>query len=237
MQNIIAVYKREVELFNNLNEKWTILLNRKNQKETINNLELFLKKEYKEQKIYPKSDEVFNLFNHLSIEKIKVVILGQDPYHGEGQGNGIAFSVKEGVRIPPSLRNIFKELKLEYPNYTIPESGNLMKWVEQGVFLLNTVLTVREGDAFSHKGKGWEILTDKIIEIIDEKDEPVVFILWGNSAKKKKELIKNSKNLILEGVHPSPLAASRGFFGCNHFLKVNEFLKKNKIKPIEWSLE
>lgn len=224
-------------MFNNLNEKWKILLGQKNQKETIDKLEMFLEKEYKEQKIYPNSMEVFNLFNHLLVEDIKVVILGQDPYHGEGQGNGIAFSVKDEVKVPPSLRNIFKELKLEYPDYVIPRSGNLMKWVEQGVFLLNTVLTVREGEAFSHKGKGWEVLTDKIIEIIDEKEEAVIFVLWGNSAKKKKGLLKNSKHLILEGVHPSPLSASRGFFGCNHFLKIDKFLEENNMKAIDWSLE
>lgn len=166
------------------------------------------------------------------------MILGQDPYHGVGQGNGIAFSVNKGVKIPPSLRNIYKELELEYkdgePPFVIPKNGDLTSWVKQGVFLLNTVLTVRDGEANSHRKKGWENFTTKIIKEINNKEEPVVFLLWGDGAKGKKEFITNDRHLVLESVHPSPLSASRGFFGCNHFKIANEFLKKNKIKGINW---
>ncbi|MGL4980665.1 MAG: uracil-DNA glycosylase [Fusobacteriaceae bacterium] len=213
---------------------WKELLKDELQSPYFNQLENFLKKEYEEKKIYPPREEVFNLFKNIEFKDIKVVILGQDPYHGENQGNGIAFSVNEGIFLPPSLRNIFKELKLEYPTYEIPKSGNLMRWVKQGVFLLNTVLTVEEGKPNSHAKKGWENFTDEVIKKIGAKKEPVVFILWGNSAKTKKHLISNPNHLILESVHPSPLSASRGFFGCNHFEKTNRYLIEKKLTPIEW---
>lgn len=217
-----------------MDKSWKEILDREFQSPYFIKLEKFLEKEYREKNIFPPREEIFNLFKNIKFYEIKVVILGQDPYHGENQGNGIAFSVNDGISLPPSLRNIFKELKLEYPEYEIPVSGNLMRWVKQGVFLLNAVLTVEEGVANSHAGKGWERFTDEIIRRIGEREEPVVFILWGNSARGKKSLITNPKHLILESVHPSPLSASRGFFGSNHFKKTNEYLIKNSRSPIQW---
>lgn len=200
----------------------------------------FLSVEYRERSVFPPKEFVFNVFNHLEYKDIRVVILGQDPYHGVGQGNGIAFSVNPGVKIPPSLQNMYKELSLEYKNsdkeFSIPKSGDLTCWVEQGVFMLNTALTVRESEANSHSKKGWEIFTDAVLKKINEKNEPVVFILWGNNAKRKKALITNQNHLVLEGVHPSPLSANRGFFGCNHFIKTNDFLKEKGLKEIEWRI-
>lgn len=208
------------------------------EKEYFKNLIIFLNEEYSSKKIYPPKELIFNLFNHIKFSNIKVVILGQDPYHGDGQGNGIAFSVNPGVKIPPSLNNIYKEIAAEYKKIGIslnpPHSGDLTNWVEQGVFLLNTTLTVREGQPASHAKKGWEIFTDKVLQLINEKSTPVVFILWGDHARKKKFLITNPIHLILESAHPSPLSAYRGFFGCDHFLKCNEFLRENGEREICW---
>lgn len=214
--------------------KWRELLKDEFRAPYFIELKKFLEKEYMEKKIYPPKEEIFNLFKNIKFQDIKVVILGQDPYHGKNQGNGIAFSVNEGIPHPPSLRNMFKELKNEYPEYEIPKSGNLMRWVKQGVFLLNTVLTVEEGKPNSHSKKGWEKFTDEVIRKIGEKKEPVVFILWGNSAKGKKALISNPNHLILESVHPSPLSANRGFFGCGHFKRANEYLTENGLTSIQW---
>lgn len=217
-----------------MEKSWNDILDKEFQSPYFIELKKFLEKEYKEKKIYPPKEEVFNLFKNIKFPEIKIVILGQDPYHGEKQGNGVAFSVNDGIPFPPSLRNIFKELKLEYPEYEIPKSGNLMRWVKQGVFLLNAVLTVEEGYANSHAGKGWERFTDEIIKRIGEREEPIVFLLWGNSARGKRTLISNPKHLILESFHPSPLSASRGFFGCGHFRKANEYLEENGLIPINW---
>lgn len=219
-----------------LNNKWKIELQNEMEKSYFKDLEDFIEKEYKEKTIFPPKDEIFNVYNLLDFDYVKVVILGQDPYHGKGQGHGLAFSVKDGVRVPPSLRNIYKELQREY-NYNIPSTGNLLPWVKEGVFLLNTVLTVEEGKAHSHKNKGWEELTDKTIELLSRKREKLVFILWGNAAIKKEKLIDENKHLILKGVHPSPLSANRGFFGNNHFILCNEYLKKNGLKEINWEIK
>ena len=178
-------------------------------------------------------NDIFNALRYTSYKDARVVILGQDPYHGYGQAHGLCFSVKEGIKFPPSLQNIFKELNTEY-GITPPESGELVGWAKEGVLLLNTTLTVREGLPQSHKGRGWEILTDKIISLINEKNTPVVFILWGGNARAKKSLITNKKHLILECAHPSPLSAYNGFFGCGHFIKTNEFLRSQGLEEIRW---
>ena len=178
--------------------------------------------------------DIYNALRYTSYKDTRVVILGQDPYHGEGQAHGLCFSVKPGVKFPPSLQNIFKELNTEY-GMTPPPTGELSGWAKQGVLLLNTTLTVREGQPQSHKGKGWEILTDRIIELLNEKKEPTVFILWGGNARAKKALIKNKNHLILESAHPSPLSAYAGFFGCNHFVLANKFLAERGLNTIDFS--
>lgn len=192
----------------------------------------FLKAEYRSGAIFPPPNDIFNALKATPYEKVKVVLLGQDPYHGEGQAHGMCFSVRKGVPLPPSLKNIYKELEREL---AIPPAshGYLQKWAEEGVLLLNTVLTVRQGQPASHRGKGWEQLTDRIITLLDQRPEPLVFLLWGSHARAKKELIRSPHHLILESAHPSPLSAHSGFFGCNHFIKANEFLKE----PIDWSVE
>lgn len=194
----------------------------------------FLKTEYFTKKIYPPMNDIFNALKYTSYENTRVVILGQDPYHGAGQAHGLCFSVKRGVQQPPSLQNIFKELKSEY-GIEPPECGELIGWARQGVLLLNTTLTVRESSPQSHKGRGWETLTDRIISEINAKETPVVFMLWGGNARMKKALVTNRRHLVLECAHPSPLSAWGGFFGCNHFIKANEFLRQNGQKEIDWS--
>ena len=194
----------------------------------------FLKSEYFSRRVYPPMEDIFNALKLTSYENARVVILGQDPYHGEGQAHGLCFSVKRGIRKPPSLVNIFKELADEY-GMAEPESGELTGWAKQGVLLLNTTLTVREGAPMSHKDKGWEILTDRIITKMSEKQTPVVFMLWGGHARKKKALIKNPAHLILECAHPSPLSAYAGFFGCGHFRVANDFLLSRGLQPIDWT--
>ena len=220
-----------------INEKtWKNRLKDEMEKEYFKNLELFLEDEYKKKTIYPDKNEIFASLNLLPLEKVKVVILGQDPYHGAGEAHGLAFSVKEGVKIPPSLRNIIKELQLEYENFLPPQSGELYSWVQEGVLLLNATLTVEKDKANSHSKIGWQIFTDKIIEILNNREKPIVFLLWGNFAISKKNFITNPNHLILESPHPSPLSARRGFFGNNHFLLANEFLEKNGIEKIQWDL-
>ncbi len=219
-----------------LNRNWKIELKEEMEKEYFLSLMSFVNKKYSEKTIYPPKDEIFSAYNYTDFDKVKVVILGQDPYHGKGQGHGLAFSVKEGVKVPPSLRNIYKELKNEF-SYRIPNNGNLLPWAKEGVFLLNSVLTVEEGRAHSHKKIGWERFTDKTIELLSEKRESLVFILWGNAAIEKEKLINQRKHLILKGVHPSPLSASRGFFGNNHFIKCNEYLEKKGIRKINWEIK
>ena len=221
----------------NIGNDWDNLLVDEFQKEYYLKIREFLKKEYKEQTIYPSMYDIFNALKTTSYKDVKVVILGQDPYHNPGQAHGMSFSVKEGITPPPSLLNIYQEIENEF-GYDMPKDyGYLMSWANQGVLLLNTVLTVRENNPQSHKNCGWEIFTDKVIELLNERPEPIVFLLWGSNAKNKKPLITNKNHLILESVHPSPLSAYRGFFGCNHFIKANEFLIKNNLTPINWKIE
>ena len=217
-----------------LGNDWDEILKEEFEKEYYLNLREFLKAEYSARKIYPPMHDIYNALRYTSYKDTRVVILGQDPYHGEGQAHGLCFSVKPGVKFPPSLQNIFKELNTEY-GMTPPPTGELSGWARQGVLLLNTTLTVREGQPQSHKGKGWEILTDRIIELLNEKNEPTVFILWGGNARAKKTLIKNKNHLILESAHPSPLSAYAGFFGCNHFVLANKFLAERGLNTIDFS--
>lgn len=221
---------------NILNNDWKELLQEEFTKDYYLSLRNFLITEYKTGTVYPDKYDIFNALHFTSYKDIKVVILGQDPYHGPGQAHGLSFSVNPGIKIPPSLLNIYKELNSDLGCF-IPNNGYLKKWADQGVLLLNTSLTVRAGEANSHKNKGWEIFTDKIISLVNEKNDPVVFLLWGNNAIKKKDLITNKKHLILTSVHPSPLSASRGFFGSKPFSKINEFLISVDKTPIDWQIE
>lgn len=198
-------------------------------------LRQFLKEEYSSRTIYPSMYDIFNAFRYTAYSDVKVVLLGQDPYHGAGQAHGLCFSVKDGVPPPPSLVNIFKELKNDV-GCTVPQSGCLTKWAERGVMLLNSVLTVREGAAGSHRGKGWETFTDSVISRLNERREPIVFMLWGNYAKSKIPLITSERHLVLTAAHPSPLSATYGFFGCRHFSKANDFLVSNGMTPVDWQL-
>lgn len=195
-----------------------------------------INEEYRTHMIFPPADDIFNAFAFTPLEQVKVVILGQDPYHGVGQAHGLCFSVKPDVEIPPSLVNIYKELH-EDCGCAIPNNGYLTKWAKQGVFLLNTVLTVRAHQANSHRGIGWEEFTDAAIRILNEQDRPIVFILWGRPAQMKKTMLNNPKHLILEAPHPSPLSAYRGFFGSRPFSRANKFLEQNGVKPVDWQIE
>ena len=217
----------------NLGNDWDDILKDEWSKPYYQKLRQFLKNEYYTQKIYPHMNDIFNALRYTSFEDTKVVIIGQDPYHGEGQAHGLCFSVKQGVMLPPSLKNIFKELNSDVGK-PIPSHGELTDWAKQGVLLLNNVLTVREGQPTSHKGMGWEIFTDRVISQLNTKQTPVVFLLWGAHAQKKAELITNPIHYKLATVHPSPLSASRGFFGCRHFSKANEILRENGIEEIKW---
>ena len=214
---------------------WDELLKDEFQKEYYQKLRIFLAREYKTHTIYPDMYDIFNALRYTAYKDVKVVILGQDPDHGPGQAHGLCFSVKKGVNPPPSLVNIYKELQDDL-GCTIPEHGELTKWTREGVLLLNTVLTVRRGQANSHRGKGWEILTDEIIRKLNERKEPIVFLLWGRNAKEKMELITNPAHLILSCSHPSPFSADYGFFGCHHFSKANAFLKEHGQQPIDWQI-
>lgn len=200
--------------------------------------ELFQKvtEEYQTRKIFPPADDIFNAFHLTPLSKVKVVIIGQDPYHNDGQAHGLCFSVKPDVEIPPSLVNIYKELEEDLGCY-VPNNGYLTKWAEQGVLMLNTVLTVRAHQAASHQNMGWEQFTDAAICAVNEVDRPVVFLLWGRPAQQKQSLLNNPKHLILKAPHPSPLSAYRGFFGCKHFSQTNEFLTANGLEPIDWQIE
>lgn len=219
-----------------LGNDWDEKIGREFEKEYYLKLRTFLKEEYASHTVFPDMYDLFSALKATPYSKVKVVILGQDPYHEPGQAHGMAFSVKPGVQIPPSLLNMYKEINSEF-GYPIPKTGYLMKWAEQGVLLLNTVLTVRSGEANSHQNKGWEFFTDEIIRQLNARRDGIVFLLWGNNAKKKKELITNPQHYILETVHPSPLSASRGFMGCGHFKKANEFLISNLKSPIDWQIE
>ncbi len=197
----------------------------------------FIKEEYNTRVIYPPSGDIFNALHLTPLSKVKVVILGQDPYHEEHQAHGLSFSVPaDQKKIPPSLQNIYKELNTDLGCY-IPNNGYLKKWADQGVLLLNTVLTVRSGAANSHKGRGWEKFTDAIIQAVASQDRPVVYLLWGRNAREKASMLHNPKQLVLETVHPSPLSAHDGFFGCHHFSKCNDFLKEHGEEPVDWQIE
>ncbi|PFJ15063.1 uracil-DNA glycosylase [Bacillus cereus] len=214
---------------------WEPLLAPEFEKEYYQSLAVFLKEEYETHVIYPKKEDIFNALEYTSYENTKVVILGQDPYHGPNQAHGLSFSVQPGIKTPPSLLNMYKELRDEY-GYEIPNNGYLVKWAEQGVLLLNTVLTVRQGEANSHKGKGWEHFTDRVIELLNEREKPVIFILWGRHAQAKKKLITNMNHHIIESVHPSPLSARRGFFGSKPYSKVNTILANMGEREIDWEI-
>ncbi len=219
-----------------ITEEWDEILKEEfNSKEYLN-LREFLKTEYSNHTVYPDMYNIFNSMKFTSFDNVKVVLLGQDPYHNEGQAMGLSFSVPKGMERPPSLVNMYKELKEEL-DVSISNSGDLTCWAKQGVLLLNAVLTVRAHQANSHKGKGWEFFTDSIIKKISDKKENVVFLLWGANARSKKPLIDSKKHLILECAHPSPLSAYNGFFGCGHFRKTNEYLIKNGKQPIDWRVE
>ena len=215
---------------------WDALLKDEYQKEYFKNLLEFVKEEYKHKTIYPKQNEVFNAFRYTSFDNVKVVILGQDPYHGPNQAEGLSFSVSNEVLKPPSLQNIFKELESDL-GIPFPKSNSLKPWAKQGVLLLNAVLTVEEHKPTSHKDKGWETFTDDVIKILNNKKEPVVLILWGSYARNKRGLITNSRHLIIESAHPSPFSARNGFFGSRPFSKTNKFLSDNNLKEIDWSVE
>lgn len=217
----------------NIGNSWDKFFEEETQKAYYLKLKEFLIEEYKYKRIYPKMENIFTIFREVPLENIKVVILGQDPYHQPGQAHGMSFSVMPGVRKPPSLINIFKELQADV-GCPIPETGYLLPWARQGVFLMNTCLTVEEGKANSHKGHGWERLTDEVIRLIDEDSSPKVFFLWGRDARNKKELIKNSSHLVLETVHPSPLSVNNGFFDSRHFSQANAFLRERDRGEINW---
>jgi len=221
----------------NFENEWDELLKDEFQKEYYQDLRKFLIKEYKTQTIYPDMYDIFNAMKYTSYEDVKVVILGQDPYHEPNQAHGLSFSVKKGVEPPPSLKNIFKEINDELGIDNSGKHGELTNWAKSGVLLLNTVLTVRRGMANSHKDKGWEHFTDRVISLLNEREKPVVFLLWGNNAKTKRKLITGKQHLVLASAHPSPLSAYHGFFGCGHFAETNKFLEANGMEPVNWSID
>ena len=215
---------------------WHHYIGEELEKDYFKKLSQFLMLEYERETIFPKKEDIFNAFHYTPYEETKVVILGQDPYHGPNQAHGFSFSVKPNVAIPPSLRNIFKELNADL-DIPIPNHGFLVNWANQGVLLLNTVLTVRAHQANSHRGKGWEMFTDEVIKVLNERKQPIVFILWGKNAQDKKAMIDSRKHFILEAPHPSPLSAHRGFFGSKPFSKTNQFLQSIGKEPINWFIE
>ncbi len=215
---------------------WDQILKEEFSQEYYLTLRKFLKKEYSTKRIFPDMYDIFNAFKYTSYKDVRIVIIGQDPYHGFGQAHGLCFSVKKGVEPPPSLKNIYKEIDNEL-HIGIPNHGELSKWAAQGVLLLNTVLTVREGQANSHRGMGWEIFTDHVIEKLNARNTPIIFLLWGANARSKKALINNPIHKILECAHPSPLSAYNGFFGCGHFAKANQILRENGFNEIDWKID
>ena len=218
-----------------IEESWKEALNNEFQQDYFMGLKTFLQQEKKQYVVYPPGRSIFSAFNHTPIDKVKVVILGQDPYHGPGQAHGLCFSVPHGVPAPPSLVNIFKELKSEL-GIPVPTHGNLEKWADQGVLLLNATLTVRANQAGSHQKMGWEQFTDQVIRELSARRSGLVFLLWGNYAKAKEALIDTKKHHVLKSAHPSPLSAYNGFFGCNHFIRTNELLQQQGLTPIDWSI-
>ncbi|GGM29266.1 uracil-DNA glycosylase [Paraliobacillus quinghaiensis] len=218
-----------------LNNDWSTLLQEEFEKSYFIKLQNFLSEEYKQHTVYPIKDDIFNALHYTSFKDVKVVILGQDPYHGPNQAHGLSFSVKPEVTIPPSLRNIFKELHHDI-GCGIPNHGYLVKWAEEGVLLLNTVLTVRHGEPHSHKGLGWETFTNRIIELLNEKDTPIIYILWGAAAQKKQSIIDTKKHYLIKSPHPSPLSAYRGFFSSKPFSRTNQLLRELRKPEIDWEL-
>ena len=220
----------------NIGNSWDKVLQKEFEKPYYTGLREFLKGEYEEHIIYPPASDIFNALKYSSYEDTKVVILGQDPYHEPNQAHGLCFSVNKGIKIPPSLVNIYKEIEGDL-GIKPPNHGYLVDWAKQGVLLINTVLTVRKGEANSHKGKGWEIFTNRIVELLNQREKPIVFILWGANAKSKQELITNKNHMIITGSHPSPLSAWKGYFGGGYFSKANRFLEITGQTPIDWSLK
>lgn len=214
-------------------ESWKVRLENEFSKKYFLDLVNFVKAEYGKHKVFPKGQQIFSAFDHCSFDDLKVVIIGQDPYHGDGQANGLCFSVNDGIKMPPSLINIFKEIK-EDLGKEFPASGNLERWASQGVLLLNATLTVRAQSPGSHQNKGWELFTDAVIKTISDQKEGVVFLLWGAYAQRKGEIIDGNKHQILSSAHPSPFAANRGFFGNKHFSKTNAYLEERGLKPVDW---
>lgn len=218
------------------NNEWDIVLKGEFEKPYYQKLRSFLVEEYSHHKVYPDMYDIFNSLKLTSYSDVKAVIIGQDPYHGEGQAHGLSFSVKRGIAIPPSLMNIYKELHNDL-GCTIPSHGFLEKWAKQGVLLLNNVLTVRANEPNSHKGCGWETFTDRVIALLNNREKPIVFILWGANAKTKEQLITSPRHLVLKAAHPSPLSAYNGFWDCKHFSQTNQFLKMTGQNPIDWQIE
>ena len=220
-----------------LHSSWMNVLSVEFQQDYFKNLMEFITSEKNKGKlIFPSSPDIYNAFNLTPLNKVKVVILGQDPYHGDGQAHGLSFSVKDDIKLPPSLKNMFKELEDDIDAFQLPTSGNLSKWAAQGVLLLNTILTVEANKAASHQKQGWEQFTDNVIKLVSKECEHVVFLLWGKYAEQKERLIDEQKHLILKAAHPSPFSAYRGFFGCKHFSKVNEYLNSEGRTAIDWVL-
>lgn len=233
----IHVLKGEMNyVLHNVDASWKEVLKQQINEVYFKELLLFLETEYEEKKIFPRKDQIFRALEATPFHSVKAVILGQDPYHGDNQAEGLSFSVSKGMKLPPSLRNIFAELHDDL-GCTPPKEGSLIKWADEGVLLLNTVLTVRKGEPNSHKGEGWEHFTDEIIRLLNDRKEPLVFLLWGKHAQKKKELLSSSHHLIIESPHPSPFAARKGFFGSKPFSRTNVFLKEQGINEIDWCLE
>ena len=218
-----------------LGNEWDEILRAEFESDYYRRIRAILKKEYAEYEIYPPKEDIFNALRYTSYSDVKAVLLGQDPYHGPGQAHGLCFSVRPGVEPPPSLKKIFRELETDM-GLEPPTSGCLTPWAQEGVLLLNTTLTVRRGQANSHKNLGWTQFTDAVIRKLNDRTQPIVFLLWGGNARSKRELITNPQHLVLETVHPSPLSAYNGFFGCRHFSQCNEFLMKNGVAPIDWTL-
>lgn len=218
-----------------IHNEWQEILEPEFQTAYYSQLREFLKQEYQNETVFPNIHAIWNAFELTPYNDVKVVIIGQDPYHGDNQAHGLSFSVQKGIRIPPSLRNIYKELKTDL-DIDPPNHGDLTSWAEQGVFLLNTVLTVRKSEAYSHRGKGWELLTDAVIRALNEREKPIVFILWGNAAIAKKAFIDTTKHIVITSPHPSPLSANRGFFGTKPFSRTNEALVELGEKPIDWEI-
>ena len=218
-----------------VNNNWDQHLDEIKQNPKVKNLITFLEDEYKNNVVYPPKEEIFTALKLTDYNDVRVVIIGQDPYHEPNQAHGLAFSVLEGIKLPPSLKNIYKEIESDF-GYKMSGTGNLENWAKQGVLLLNNVLTVKAHEANSHKGRGWEYVTDKLVEKLNEREEMIIFVFWGNNAKSKHKLITNPNHVILTAPHPSPLSAYHGFFGCKHFSKINEILRNNDKKEINWQL-